>query len=189
MEKLTQYDIRMIAPSHGPVYARPEFILNAYRDWISDDVKNEVIIPYVSMHGSTETMVKYFVNALMKRNIVVKPFNLITTDIGELAMALVDAATIVMGSPTVLLGPHPAVMYATYLTSALRPKTRFASVIGSFGWGGKLLESVTGMLNNLHMELLAPVIVRGHPHEEDFSALDRLADDIYAKHKAIHVIT
>jgi len=28
-------------------------IINAYRDWISDEVKNEVVLPFVSMHGST----------------------------------------------------------------------------------------------------------------------------------------
>jgi flavorubredoxin len=46
----------MIAPSHGPVYPRPAFILDAYADWVSDAVKNEVVIVYVSMHGSTQKM-------------------------------------------------------------------------------------------------------------------------------------
>ena len=49
-------------------------------------------------------MVEYLVDSLIKRDITVKPFNLTKTDIGELAMALVDAATIVIASPTVLVG-------------------------------------------------------------------------------------
>lgn len=168
----------MIAPSHGPIYPKPSFIINAYKDWISDNVKNEVLIPYVSMHGSTQKMVDYFVGALMKRNITVKPFNLTKTDIGEMAMALVDASTIVIGSPTVLLGPHPAVAYAAYLANALRPKTKFASLIGSFGWAGKMAEQFTTMLGNLKVKILEPVLIKGHPKETDFRALDRLADDI-----------
>jgi len=183
LEKIKDLDIKIIAPSHGPVYDKPEFILNAYKDWVSDEVRNEVIIPYVSMHGSTRRMVDYFVDALTERGITVKPFNLTRTDIGELAMALVDAATIVIASPTVLVGPHPNVVYATYLANILRPKLRFASVIGSYGWGGKMIEQITGMLTNLRAEILPPVLVKGHPKEEDFKSLNGLADEILRKHK------
>lgn len=187
MEKLKQFEIEIIAPSHGPIYNKPEFILNAYKDWISDQAKNEVIIAYVSMHGSTEKMVSYFVDALMKRNIAVKSFNLVKTDIGELAKALVDAATVVIAAPTMLVGPHPAAVYATYLTNALRPKTKFASVIGSYGWGGKMLEQITGMLSNLKVEMLSTIIIKGHPREEDFISLENLADAILAKHKELKI--
>jgi len=82
LKKINDLEIEIIAPSHGPIYNNPEFILNAYRNWVSDEIKNEVIIPYVSMHGSTSKMVDYFVDALIDRNITVKPFNLIKTDIG-----------------------------------------------------------------------------------------------------------
>lgn len=189
IEKLKNYEMKMIAPSHGPVYQRPEFILNAYKDWISDNVKNEVVIPYVSMHGSVEKMVAHLVDSLMKRHITVKPFNLTKTDIGQLAMAIVDAATIVVASPTVLVGPHPAAVYATYLANALRPKTKFASIIGSYGWGGKMVEVITGMLGNLKVEVLPPVIVKGYPREEDLKMLEKLADEILEKHRGINIIS
>ena len=187
LEKIKDIDIEIIATSHGPIYNKPEFILDAYRDWVSDDVKNEVVIPYVSMHGSTKKMVDYFVDAVIGRGLTVKPFNLTRTDVGELAMALVDAATLVVASPTVLIGPHPSVVYATYLANALRPKLRFASVIGSYGWGGKMLEQITGALTNLRVEILDPVVVRGFPKEEDFKALDRLADKILDKHRTLNL--
>jgi flavorubredoxin len=180
--------IEMFAPSHGPVYQKPEFIINAYREWISDEVKNEVIIPYISMHGSTQKLVNHFVTALIKRGISVRPFNLTRTDIGELAMALVDAATIVIASPTVLVGPHPNVVYAVYLVNALRPKLRFASVIGSYGWGGRMLEQIKGLLTNLKVEIIEPVIVKGYPEEEDLRSLDKLADEILQRHKDHNII-
>jgi flavorubredoxin len=183
---LKNFNIAMIAPSHGPVHNRPAFIIDAYKDWISDRVKNEVVIPYVSMHGSVEEMVSYFVQVLIEAGITVKPFNLTRTDIGELAKSLVDAATIVIGTPTVLVGPHPAAVYATYLANALRPKTRFASIIGSYGWGGKMPETIQGMLTNLNVEFLTPVIAKGRPKQDDFMALKRLAGDIRAKHQALN---
>ncbi len=188
LEKIKNLDFKVIAPSHGPVYNKPEFILNAYKEWVSDNVKNEVIIPYISMHGSTAKMVDYFVDALIKRDIVVKPFNLTKTDIGELAKALVDAATIVIASPTVLVGPHPNVVYGTYLVNALRPKLKFASVINSYGWGGKVIDKIKEMLTNLKVEIIEPVIVKGYPKEEDFKSLTRLADEIYEKHKEQNIV-
>jgi flavorubredoxin len=178
----------LIAPSHGPLYNRPEFILNAYRDWSSDDVKNQVVLPYVSMHGSTKIMTSYLVDALIARGISVRQFDLTRTDIGELAGSLVDAATVVIGSPTVLAGAHPLALYAAILANALRPKTRFASVIGSYGWGGKMVEQIAGAITNLKVQVLGPVVAKGYPKEEDFRDLDRLADDILAKHKELKLV-
>jgi flavorubredoxin len=188
LKKLDAMDISLIAPSHGPLHDDPKFILDAYRDWVSDDVKNEVILAFVSMHGSTRAMVDYFIGALMKRGITVKPFNLTHTDIGELAMNLVDAATIVIATPTVLAGPHPAAVYAAYLANALRPKVKYLSVIGSYGWGGKTLEMLKGMVPNLKVELLEPVMIKGHPKEADFILLDNLADEIERKHKGLGLL-
>ena len=183
LEKLKDLEIKTIAPSHGQIYSHPEFILSAYREWISDEVENEVIIPYVSMHGSVEEMVYILSEELMRKGITVKLFNLSRTDIGALAIALVDAATIVIASPTVLTGAHPQVVSAVYLANALRPKLRYASVIGSYGWGGKMLENISSMIGNLKVEILSPVIVKGYPKEEDYNSLIRLAGEIAEKHK------
>ena len=188
IDKLKGRDIEMIAPSHGPVYNRPSFILEAYRSWLSDDVTNEVIVPYVSMHGSTQRMVDYFVDRMIERGVTVKPFNLIKSDLGELAMALVDAATVVLGTPTVLVGPHPAAVYAAYLMNALRPKTKFISIIGSYGWGGKAVDIIKGMLTNITAEVIEPVIIKGNPQQTDFEILDRLINDIVERHIYNHIM-
>ena len=187
LEKIKALEIEMIASSHGPIYDRPEFIINAYKDWASDHVKNEVVLPYISMHDSTRKMVEYFVDSLIEKGITVKQFNLTATDIGKLAIALVDAATIVLGSPTVLTVAHPEVAYAAILTNALRPKAKFASIIGSYGWGGKMVEQIAQLISNLKVEILEPVIAKGYPKDDDFIALDKLADKILAKHKELKI--
>jgi flavorubredoxin len=100
-------------------------------------------------------------------------------------MALVDAATMVIGTPTVLVGPHPNVAYAAFLTNALRPRLQFISIIGSYGWGSKAVEQLTGMVPNIKAEVLTPVLSKGFPREEDFKALDNLASTIAKKHKEL----
>lgn len=185
LARIGQFDIKYIAPSHGPVYDEPAFIVEAYQDWVSETVKNEVVLPYITMHGSTQAMVDYLVAALAERGVKVHLFDLNVTDIGKLAIALVDAATIVVGTPTVHLGPHPGVFYASHLANALRPKLRYASVIGSYGWSSKAIEKISELIPNLKVEILDPVMCQGQPREETFAALDGLAESIAQKHAAL----
>jgi flavorubredoxin len=185
LDKVQDYAIDLIAPSHGPIYDRPAFILDAYRDWTSETPKNSVVLPYISTHGSTAKMVAHLVAALVAKGVAVHQFDLAVTDIGKLAIALVDAATIVIGTPTIHVGPHPAVFYAAFLANALRPKARYATVIGSYGWNSKAVEQIAGMIPNLKVELLEPVLCKGHPREADFAALDRLAAQIAERHQPL----
>ncbi|MCX7795769.1 MAG: FprA family A-type flavoprotein [bacterium] len=183
LEKLRDLDISIIAPSHGPIHNDPNFIIEAYKDWASDTPKNIVIIPYISMHNSTRIMVDYLISSLTERDIKVERFDLSSVDLGKLAISLVDAGTVIVGTPTVLVGPHPNVVYAVYLFNALRPKTRYISVVGSYGWGGKTIDILKGMLTNVKVELLEPVLVKGLPREKDLKALDKLADLVAEKHR------
>jgi flavorubredoxin len=183
LDKIKDYKFDIIAPSHGPMHDKPEFIINLYRSWAFDEPGNIVVIPYVSMHGSTRRMVTRLVETLSRLGVTVKQFDLAASDVGKLAAALVDAATVVIGTPTVLTGPHPAAAYAAFLANAIKPKVKFASIIGSYGWGGRMVEVVAGMIPNLKVEIIPPVIIKGYPQEADLQALDTLAETIAARHK------
>ncbi|MBW2095412.1 MAG: FprA family A-type flavoprotein [Deltaproteobacteria bacterium] len=188
LDKLASYNIEMIAPSHGQIYPRASLIIDAYKEWVLGALRNKVVLPYVTMHESTKQMVDHLVSALEEKGVGVEQFNLVVTDIGKLAMALIDAATIVVGTPTILAGPHPYAAYAAFLANALRPKTKFLSIIGSYGWGGKTVEVLAGMIPNLKVEVIEPVLCKGVPLEDDFRALDTLAAAIAEKHKEHNII-
>ena len=133
LETLKEFKIKTIAPSHGPVYDKPEEILTAYHEWVSGELKNEVVIIYVSMHGSTENLVFRVADELVKRGISVTPFNTVTTSLGDLALSLVDAKTVIIASPAFLMGPHPNIVSAAYLMNILKPRTKNVGIVGSFG--------------------------------------------------------
>ena len=185
MERLSPYDIQLIAPSHGSLYDEPSFIMDAYREWVSDKPHNLVVIPYVSMHGSTRMMVDILTDELVQRGVGVMRFDLSEVDIGKLAMALVDAATIVIATPTVLTGPHPKVLYAVALANLIRPKAKYASIIGSYGWGTKVVEQVAAALPNLKVEILPPVLGKGIPKMAEKEALSQLAGQIAERHREL----
>jgi flavorubredoxin len=188
LEKIKDLEIRLIAPSHGPIYRDPQSVIRAYRDWTDDKPHNTVVIPWVSMHGSTEIMVERLTAGLVERGVTVFPFNMASADIGQLAMALVDAATLVIAAPTVHVGPHPVAFNAVILANALRPKVRFASILGSYGWAGKMAEIIKAAMPNLKVELLPSVIAKGLPKPADLEAIDNLAETIAAKHRGIGLL-
>jgi flavorubredoxin len=183
LEKIKDYDFKLIAPSHGPMYGEPDFIINAYHEWAFDEPKNIVVLPYISMHGSTKKMVDYLVSSLAVKGVNVEQFDMSVADTGKLAMALVDAGTIVLGTPTVLVGPHPLMAYAAVLANALKPNVKYATIIGSFGWGSKAVETIAGLIPNLKVEIIPPVLCKGQPREADYQALEKLAETIVQKHK------
>ncbi|PMQ01241.1 MAG: MBL fold hydrolase [Dictyoglomus sp. NZ13-RE01] len=188
LEKLSPYKISMIAPSHGPIYQNPNFIISAYNDWVNNPPKNIVVIPYVSMHDSTKIMVDYLTERLIEKGIKVEIFDLSSADIGKLAISLVDAGSIIIGTPTVLTGPHPHVVFAVYLANALKPKAKLVSIIGSYGWGGKTVDIIKGMITNLDAEILDPVLVKGLSKKEDLKLLDELSEKVYRKHKELGLV-
>ena len=178
----------MILPSHGPVYKNPSFILDAYEQWTADECKNLVLLPYVSMYGSTEEMIDYLAKKLKDKGIQTMKFDIVDGDLGDLAMGLVDAATILLGSSMVLAGPHPMAANVAYLAGVLRPKAKFASFVGSYGWGGNLFGKLGEMMSNLKLEVIEPVMVKGKPRQEDYEKLDVLVEQIYEKHKSIGLV-
>jgi flavorubredoxin/rubredoxin len=176
--KVSKLEAQFIAPSHGPIYKNPRMIIDAYHTWVSDPPKNLVVVPYISMHDSTRLMVEHFIEACAERGLAAEQYNLADADIGKLAMSLVDAGVVVFGSPMVLGGPHPNVAYAAILANALKPKAKYFSVIGSYGWGGKLAETLQALVPNLKGEFISPVLAKGLPKAKDYQALDALAETL-----------
>lgn len=188
LEKVKTREIEMILPSHGPIYNVPEFILEAYDEWVNGPTKNEVVIPYVSMHNSTLHMVEHLMAALGDRGIVVQPYNLEVADVGEIAKSLVDASTIILASPTLLGNPHPLLANAVAVVELLKPKAPFLGYIGSYGWGDTVTKKIKDMAGPLRKELLPFVNIKGYPKEEAKEKLDELAQVIADKHKEIGVM-
>ena len=172
----------IIAPSHGPLFDEPGAIMDAYADWVSPSVRNKVTLPFISMHASTRHMVDHLIEALTERGVLVERFNLDDPENGRLAVSLVDSATLVVGTPTVLGSAHPNALYAANLAGLLKPKVRHAAVIGSYGWGSMAPKHILAALTKLKLEDLGSVQAKGRPDASTRDELDALADAIAARH-------
>ncbi|MEM3695142.1 MAG: FprA family A-type flavoprotein [Candidatus Bathyarchaeia archaeon] len=167
LEKIKGLEIRMIAPSHGPIHKNVERILNAYRKWVNGETRRKAIIVYATMWRSTEKMIEVMADTLASEDIEIVVYNLASSDIGDIAKDLVDAKAIVLGVPTVLGGMHPLGVYAMYLVKALRPPLKFGVVLSSYGWGGGAIKHVQELLGQTKIEVAGAMEVNGPPTDDD----------------------
>jgi len=188
LQRLEGYDIEMVCTVHGPVYKNPSFIMNHYQEWVSDDVKNLVLIPYVSMHGSTLKVVEFLTDELTNSGIEVLPINMTKADLGKLTIELVDAATIVLAGSTVLMGPHPQMLYTAAMINALRPKTKNISIITSYGWASQATKTLKSLMGTLQAQWLETIDYKGYPKEGDLEKIKALALQIAEKHRVLNLL-
>jgi len=178
LERIDKLDIETIAPSHGPVHADPEMIVDSYRHWCAGETGAKATVVYVSMWGSTVRLVRQLTDQLSARGLEVGVHELSTADLGDIARDLVDSRTIVLGSPTVLGGLHPLASHAVNLVAALKPPARYAAFVGSYGWSGGALNQVKQMVEPTGLEIVGGVDIHGPPDATAREEVDALADAI-----------
>jgi flavorubredoxin len=133
------------------------------------------------MWNSTEKMVKQMAETLASEGIEIAFHNLAITDIGDLAKDLVDSKALVLGAPTVLGGAHPLAVYAAYLVKALRPPTRFAVVLSSYGWGGGAIKQIQETLGQFKVEVVGALEINGPPTEENIKQIVEIGKTLAKK--------
>lgn len=174
LDKVKNLDLRIIAPSHGPVFRNPKRILDAYELWARGPLKQKAVVIYVSMWDSTGALEKTIVKHISAEGVETVQYNLLTADISHVMRDLVDASAIVIGAPTVLNGPHPLALMMTEIIRAIKPRTKLVALFGSYGWGGGAVKTMTERLQQSGFEVFETLQVRGPPRKEDLEKAAKL---------------
>jgi flavorubredoxin len=183
LEKVKELQVKVIAPSHGPIYKNPAKILKAYEQWTSGETKEKAVVVYVSMWRSTEAMASTMAETLLSEGVEVTLHDLLTLDVGELAGDLVDSRALVLGTPTVLGGMHPLALYAAHLLKALRPPLKYLALLVSYGWGLGASTQAQEILASMRVELVGSMEVNGPPTPMDREKIAELATILAEKIK------
>ena len=183
LEKVKELQVKVIAPSHGPIYKNPAKILKAYEQWTSGETKEKAVVVYVSMWRSTEAMARTMAETLLSEGVEVTLHDLLTLDVGELAGDLVDSRALVLGTPTVLGGMHPLALYAAHLLKALRPPLKYLALLVSYGWGLGASTQAQEILASMRVELVGSMEVNGPPTPMDREKIAELATILAEKIK------
>lgn len=180
-----------ILAAHGPVWHDPEVILSRYERWTSDEVSDRIVVLYVSMHESTRAMVERLTQRLAAQDIKVTAHDIgdedtdLRTSVGEAMNKAVNAAAVVLATPTVLGGPHPNMAFAAILINALKPKTKRLALMGSYGWATQIEKTMKALLSGIKAEWLDSVLINGLPVDEELEQIDNLADQLVKEVNAL----
>jgi flavorubredoxin len=185
LDKLEGMDIKIIAPSHGPVYRNPEKIVKAYEGWARGPLAPKAVVVYVSMWGNTDTLAKTIVKSISAEGVEAVPYDMLAADISHIARDLVDASAVVVGSPTLLGGIHPLVGTMVGLIKGLRPRVKQAAIFGSYGWVGGATDQIKNILQPSGFEIIDVLKVRGKPRKEDLDRAENLGKLVAKRVKEI----
>jgi flavorubredoxin len=191
VEKVRALDPAIICAAHGPVWFDPDVILSEYERMGSDKTSRDVLIAYVSMHGSTNRMVRLLAKTLSDEGIGVKLVDLgnarhdLRVPIGMVLTESVFAGALILASPAVLGGAHPLVAAMTMLIGGINPPVRYIGIAGSYGWGSQMVKQLEGLLGKHKAERLEPLLVRGLPAKDDEEAIKAYAVELAARMKAL----
>lgn len=148
--------IRMICPDHGIIWRKdPGKILAAYDRWSRHVAKRKAIVVYDTMWHSTEAMADAVAEGLHETGVVVRPMHLRRWHRSDIMTEVLDAAAVVVGSPTLNNGLFPTVAdFLTYM-KGLKPKNKLGAAFGSYGWSGEAVKLIQDELQDMRFDLVS----------------------------------
>ena len=177
-EELTALDllskVKMICPSHGQIWTKPETILNAYVGWATGSaMKNKVTIIYDTMHGSTKMLAHARAEGVIAGGCDVKVYNLHEDERSEIVKSILESKAIMLGVPTINDVPYPSVGDLIYYLRGLRFDRcgeRYAMTFGSMGGRGGAPDAIAKELEQCGFTVLGSQEVVFVPNNNELDA-------------------
>ena len=178
LEAAAGLDIGMIAPSHGIIWRKHiSEIFSRYKKWAANETEKKAVIIYDTMWGSTLQMAETVMDCFDEAGYRTKLCNLQHHHISDVITDIIDAEYICIGSPTLNNNILPTVASFMCYLKGLAPKGRKAIAFGSYGWGGQSVGILSGMLEEMKMEVAESHRIQYIPEDSD---LDELREKIRA---------
>jgi len=159
LEKVTELglEIDMICPDHGIIWRKdPGRIINAYAKWASQAPEKKAVIVYDTMWHSTEAMAEAISQGIVDEGVIARPIHIRSSHRSEIMTEVLDAAAVVVGSPTINNQLFPTVSdFLTYM-KGLKPKNKIGAAFGSYGWSGESVKLINQELEAMKFDIIDP---------------------------------
>jgi flavorubredoxin len=182
LPKLDGFDIRAIAPSHGPVLTdTPRKYIDHYRQWTADKAegRNQVTIFYASNYGNTARLAERIGASLEKEGFTAPLVDITTCDPETAKEHIESSRAVLIGTPTFNGDAVKPVWDLVSYFSTVYSIGKKAAVFGSYGWGGEGIKLVAERLAGLKLKVFEENFrARLVPSEEELADLDRYCRDL-----------
>ena len=165
-------EIQTICPDHGIMWRKnPLKIIQAYKRWSEQSLKDKAVVIYDTMWQSTEKMANAIAEGVAEKGVAVRPMKLRQWHRSDIMTEVLDAKAIIVGSPTLNNGLFPTISDLLTYMKGLKPQQRIGAAFGSFGWSGEAVKLINQELETMKMELVHPGLkVQYVPDKEQIEA-------------------
>jgi anaerobic nitric oxide reductase flavorubredoxin len=130
-------EIATIAPSHGVIWRKePLQIVQQYVRWASGEAKQQALVVYETMWGSTAQIAEAILEGVFAAGVDGQLFAVPQTDHTTVIGALLEAKGVVAGSSTHNRRPLLNISALMEDLIGLRPVKKIGAAFGSHGWNG-----------------------------------------------------
>ncbi|MFW9962876.1 MAG: FprA family A-type flavoprotein [Candidatus Sifarchaeia archaeon] len=173
-------DIKVIAPSHGPVYRKdPMWIVGKYDEWTRPELENYATIVYGTMYGYTHRLAIKLKKELNSLGVEVKLHNISYTEMSKILVDSVRAGVLVVGTPTYDAFPFPKIWAFANEVQGKRFPVKTVALFGTYGWGGGGVKKLQSMFEEMKFEILEPIVrVKARPSDAENEHIKLLAKAI-----------
>lgn len=179
MAKLSEHDIEMIAPSHGPIFRQDaQKHIDRYAEWSRDksEGSTSVVIFHVSSYGNTSMIAEALGNSLQEYGMTPVLLDVLEMDQARAREEIEKAKAVMFGTPTFNGDAVKPIWDAVALMSTVHTFGKKVGVFGSYGWSGEGTKLVADRLNGMRMKVF-PENFRARlvPSDDDMSEVKRFA--------------
>ena len=149
--------LRLICPSHGVIWKNePSAIVEKYLQWADSYREDQVTIVYDTMWQSTRKMAQAIASGIreVSPSTTVKLMNAALDDKNDILTEIFHSKALLVGSPTINFGVSYAIAGILEMIHGLRLKGKKAAAIGSYGWSGEAVKTMTESLSGAGLEVV-----------------------------------
>ncbi len=152
-------EIDMICPDHGIIWRKnPGRIIDAYAKWARQEQEKKAVVVYDTMWHSTETMADEIAAGIADEGVSVRPIHIRSSHRSEIMTEVLDAAAVVVGSPTLNNQLFPTVSDFLVYMKGLKPANKIAAAFGSYGWSGEAVKLINEEFDAMKFDVIDPGI-------------------------------
>ncbi len=185
LEKLNRqnWDIKMIAPDHGPIWRNDlNRIFEYYKNWSEPKLTRKALVVYDTMWGSTGFMADAIAEGLKTGGAEPKVMPIANAHRSDIATEILDSGALMIGSSTLNGQILPRVGDLLTYLRGLKPRHPLAAAFGSYGWAPNAVMQINEAFDELRLEKISDgVEAKFVPTSEDLSNCHSLGLAMAAK--------
>lgn len=168
LEKLSGLTIKMIAPSHGPIWrediAKP---ISFYEKWSRCEAEEGVVIIYGTLYGHTAQMAEIIARSIAEEGVRnIRIYDASKTHSSYLISDIWRYKGVVIGSSSYNGGIFTPIASFLKQLLVLMPKNRALAIFGSMSWGGGAVRTLEPFAEDIKWDLVAPAVEVKHAADE-----------------------